>query len=90
MDWQTLTTKEMDYFLEKTVLPALNQIIGTPLSELGKQSSYWYGCDCERNKCDSCWMEKSRQDLIEENIFQLPLETTDGTINLEVKHKRIP
>lgn len=48
MDWQALTNEELDFFLEKSVIPELEKIIGTPLTELGKISSYWIGCHCNR------------------------------------------
>lgn len=90
MDWQVLTKEEFDVFLDQTVLPTLSKIINTPLNDLGRTSSYWSGCHCERNKCESCWMEKNLWDLIEEKIYYLPVETTEGEIALEVKHTIIP
>ena len=90
LDWQTLTKEEFDYFLEQTVLPELSTIINTPLNELGKISSYWYGCNCNRDKCESCWMKKNQRDLIEENTYHLPIKTKDGFISLEINHKTIP
>lgn len=59
MDWQALDKEEFDFFLDKTVMPELWKIIGTPLSELGQISSYWTGCNCNRQKCESCWMQKN-------------------------------
>ena len=59
MDWQTLDKEEFDFFLEKSVIPALEKIIGTPLAELGKIPSYWTGCHCNRQKCESCWQQKN-------------------------------
>ena len=46
-------------FLDETVVPELEKIIKTPLIELGQISSYWKGCHCTRQKCESCWMEKN-------------------------------
>lgn len=59
MDWQALEKEEFDFFLEKTVVPELEKIIGTPLAELGREPSYWTGCLCDRQKCECCWMKKN-------------------------------
>ena len=59
VDWQALDREEFDFFLDKTVVPELENIIDTPLSELGQISSYWTGCHCNRQKCESCWMRKN-------------------------------
>lgn len=90
VDWQLLCKEKFDLFLDQTVLPTLSKIINTPLNDLGKISSFWSGCHCERNKCQSCWMQKNVWDLIEENVFYLPVKTTEGLVNLEVKHTIIP
>ena len=62
MDWQALNKEEFAFFLDKTVVPELEKIIGTPLSELGQISSYWIGCHCNRQKCECCWMQKNLWD----------------------------
>lgn len=59
MDWQALDKEEFDFFLDKAVVPELERIIATPLSELGQIASYWTGCHCNRQKCESCWMKKN-------------------------------
>ncbi len=59
MDWQALSPEEFDFFLNRTVLPALEEIIRTPLQTLGKIPSYWSECACDRKQCDHCWMEKN-------------------------------
>lgn len=59
MDWQALTEDEFDLFLDKTVVPELEKIICTPLTELGQIASYWANCSCNRKKCESCWMKKN-------------------------------
>lgn len=59
MDWQAFSKDEFDFFLDRTVVPALEQIIQTPLQELGKLPSIWSGCSCKRQKCESCWVEKN-------------------------------
>lgn len=58
-DWQTVDKEDFDFFLEKSVVPELKRIIATPLSELGKIASYWTGCLCNHQKCESCWMKKN-------------------------------
>lgn len=59
LDWQALSKDEFEFFLNRTVIPALEQIIHTPLCELGKLPSIWSGCMCDRKKCESCWVEKN-------------------------------
>lgn len=59
MDWQALNREEFDFFLEHTVVPALEQIIHTPLQELGGLPWIWSGCACNRGKCDGCWVENN-------------------------------
>lgn len=59
MDWQALGKEEFNLFLDEIVVPELEKIIKTPLIELGQISSYWKGCHCTRQKCESCWMEKN-------------------------------
>lgn len=60
MDWQALYKEEFDFFLEKSVVPELERILATPLPELGQIASYWTGCYCNRQKCESCWMQKNK------------------------------
>lgn len=59
MDWQALRKEEFEFFLDRTVVPALEQIIRTPLEALGKLPSVWSCCSCNRQKCDQCWVEKN-------------------------------
>ena len=59
MDWQALNKEEFDFFLEKSVVPELEKIIGTPLEALGQMPRYWSGCHCNHEKCGSCWMQKN-------------------------------
>ncbi|MBQ6715327.1 MAG: DUF4304 domain-containing protein [Clostridia bacterium] len=59
MDWQTLSKDEFELFLNRTVVPALEKIIHTPLHELGKLPSIWADCTCNRKKCEQCWVEKN-------------------------------
>lgn len=63
MDWQALDKEEFRFFLEKSVVPELQKIIGTPLTQLGQISSYWMGCHCNRQKCESCWMQKHAKEV---------------------------
>ena len=64
MDWQALDKNEFDFFLENSVVPELERIISTPLDELGRIESYWTGCHCNRQKCDSCWQQKNLWETI--------------------------
>ena len=89
-DWQSLGAENFDFFLEQTVVPALTEIIRTPLDTLGKNPSYWPKCRCDRKKCSFCWMEKNLSDLTEEKTYRLPVRTTDGMTDLEVKHTVVP
>ena len=59
LDWQTVPEEEFAFFLNGTIVPALEETVRTPLEELGKKPSYWLGCHCDRRKCDVCWMEKN-------------------------------
>lgn len=59
MDWQALNSDEFEFFLNRAVVPALEQIINTPLWELGKLPSVWSRCSCDRKKCEQCWVEKN-------------------------------
>ena len=59
MDWQALNKDEFEVFLNRTVVPALEQIINTPLYELGKLPPIWSCCSCNRQKCNQCWVEKN-------------------------------
>lgn len=58
-DWQAFSKEEFDFFLDRIIVPALNEIIQTPLCELGKLPSFWSGCHCNHQKCSYCWMEKN-------------------------------
>lgn len=64
MDWQALSREEFDFFLNRTVVPAVKTILDTPLEELGKQPFFWSGCSCNRRKCDVCWVEKNLWEVI--------------------------
>lgn len=59
MDWQALRYEEFEFFLNNTITHALEEIISTPLNELGKKPVYWSGCHCDHEKCHCCWMEKN-------------------------------
>lgn len=59
MDWQALDRDEFAFFLDRTVVPALERILRTPLEALGKLPQIWSGCACDRKKCESCWVEKN-------------------------------
>lgn len=62
MDWQALNPDEFEFFLNRTVVPALEQIINTPLQELGKSPAIWACCTCNRQMCKRCWVEKNLWD----------------------------
>jgi hypothetical protein len=71
MDWQALDKEEFSFFLDKSVVPELKKIIGTPLTELGQIASYWAGCQCNRQKCENCWMQKiHRGDLYARSYYR--------------------
>ncbi len=59
LDWQSISKEDFDLFLEKIAIPMFQNIIATPLSQLGKVPSYWKGCTCNHTKCQQCWMEKN-------------------------------
>ena len=59
MDWQALNSDEFEFFLNRTVVPALEELIHTPLYELGKLPAIWSCCHCKRNICKQCWVEKN-------------------------------
>lgn len=59
MDWQVLKKDEFEFFLNRTVVPALEQFLNTPLQKLGKLPSIWSCCSCNRQKCEQCWVEKN-------------------------------
>lgn len=59
LDWQALSKEDFEAFLNDTVIPALEQIIHTPLCELGKLPSVWSHCTCDRKKCEACWVQKN-------------------------------
>lgn len=59
VDWQTIGGNEFELFLNQTVVPVLDQIIRTPLRELGRLPSVWSCCPCSRQKCERCWVEKN-------------------------------
>lgn len=59
MDWQALTAEEMDFFLDRTLVPALRRFLETPLTELGQDPQVWKGCTCSRRQCSTCWIRKN-------------------------------
>lgn len=64
MDWQALSREEFDFFLNRTVVPAVKNILDTPLEELGKQPILWSGCTCNRIKCKNCWVQKNLWEVV--------------------------
>lgn len=59
MDWQTVSTSELESFMHFSVIPALESIIHTPLCQLGQRPNIQSGCSCDRQKCQRCWFEKN-------------------------------
>lgn len=59
MDWQALSPAEMDFFLDRTLVPALQKFLETPLPELGRDPIIWKGCTCDRKHCPACWVKKN-------------------------------
>ena len=59
LDWQALTARELDFFLNRTLLPTLQKFLETPLSELGRDPKIWKCCHCDHFLCPRCWVEKN-------------------------------
>lgn len=70
LDWQLYPHDKFISFLEDNVIALLSHIINTPLAELGKEKMIWEGCNCERDICNVCWVEKNlwEMDIDEEFI----------------------
>lgn len=60
LDWQTIADDEMIKFLENDVVSQLMHIIDTPLYELGKETMIGEHCECDRQQCAACWIQKKR------------------------------
>lgn len=58
LDWQTIADDEMIKFLENDVVSQLMHIIDTPLHELGKEKIIGEHCECDRQQCVACWIQK--------------------------------
>ncbi len=58
-DWQTIEKEKLDLFFDEAMVPELEKVIYTPLSELGRIPYYWTGCCCDRKKCENCWIQKN-------------------------------
>jgi len=58
-NWQLLSTEEWASILDRAVIDYLLPFMHTPLAELGRRSEIWTGCMCNREKCQSCWVEKN-------------------------------
>lgn len=61
LDWQALTFDEFDFFLEKSVVPFLTEILNTPLHELAKLRHICEICRCSRDKCPDCWINGKKR-----------------------------
>lgn len=58
LDWQTIADDEMIKFLENDVVSQLMHIIDTLLHELGKETMIGEHCECDRQQCVACWIQK--------------------------------
>lgn len=58
-NWQLMTDEELNCLLEEAIQNILTPIINTPLAELGTRKEIWQGCACQRNKCNTCWVQKN-------------------------------
>ncbi|WP_182440374.1 hypothetical protein [Mediterraneibacter gnavus] len=45
-------------FLENDIVSQLMHIIDTPLYELGKETMIGEHCECDRQQCVACWIQK--------------------------------
>ena len=45
-------------FLENDIVSQLMHIIETPLHELGKETMIGEHCECDRQQCVACWIQK--------------------------------
>lgn len=59
MDWQLISKEALSAFLTTRLLPALQWLIDTPLSDLGADQAVWALCGCSRRCCESCWIQKN-------------------------------
>ena len=59
-NWQLMTDEELYCLLDDAIENHLFQIINSPLSELGGKKYIWQDCNCSRNKCNTCWVQKNR------------------------------
>lgn len=59
-NWQLMTDEELYCLLDDAIENHLFPIINSPLSELGGKKYIWQDCNCSRNKCNTCWVQKNR------------------------------
>lgn len=59
MDWQLISPEALSAFLDERLLPHLTWLIGTPYDALGADPAVWEKCFCQRNHCQSCWVQKN-------------------------------
>ena len=52
------SNNEMIKFLENDIVSQLMHIIDTPLYELGKETMIGEHCECDRQQCVACWIQK--------------------------------
>ena len=58
-NWQLMSDAEIQALLI-AIEQEINTILNTPIEILGKQKWIWENCNCRRNCCDICWVEKNR------------------------------
>ncbi len=58
-NWQLMCDTEIESLLTE-IEEKINNILNTSIEILGKQKWIWEHCNCSRNRCDNCWVEKNR------------------------------
>lgn len=59
MDWQLFPADALADFLDALLIPRLLWLMNTPFADLGADPTLWACCDCQRNHCQSCWVQKN-------------------------------
>ena len=66
-NWQILTDERFREIMARAIETYIRPILQTPRSELDKDFRVWEGCLCQRNRCETCWVEKNLWEAKEEN-----------------------
>lgn len=61
MDWQTISDKRFDDFLDKELVTFLKKMIAMPLCDLGKEPFIREHCECDGKQCENCWVDFSNR-----------------------------